>query len=125
MKTKITRRRRVLLGVLVLASVGVTACQRGVMWTPCATGSDGNPFGMDKTHILHCRDGEWVPVMTIEEYSRLQRGERGFALAPLPKRPTTRPTPAPTRTPSTSIPSSLPPLPSLPSVPAGAPPSLG
>jgi hypothetical protein len=89
MSTRITRRRRVLLfGVSVLALTAMAACQRGVMWTPCSPAADGNPFGVDDTYVLHCKDGEWVPIMTVEEYLRLRRGERGFTIAPLPTRPT-------------------------------------
>jgi hypothetical protein len=89
MKPKTTcRRGALLIGTSVLALAGMTACQRGAMWTPCTPAADGNPFGVDDTYVLHCRDGEWVPVMTVEEYLRLRGGERGFPIAPVPTRPT-------------------------------------
>lgn len=89
MNNGIARRRRlVAFGITVLVLAATTACQRGVMWTPCTPAADGNPFGVDDAYVLHCRDGEWVPIMTVEEYLRLRRGDQGVVIAPLPTRPT-------------------------------------
>jgi hypothetical protein len=97
--------RRVSVAALVpvMALVGAS-CQTGVqMWTGCAIAADGNRTGTDGTYVLECRDGEWVPVMTADEFVRASRGEE-VTIAPVPTRPTdpTAPTASPTTTTTTT-----------------------
>jgi alpha-tubulin suppressor-like RCC1 family protein len=78
--------------LLTLAAV-TTACQTNQqMWAPCAPPADGDPFGADATYVLMCRNGRWEPLMTIQEYLRIRRGE-WVILAPLPQPPADDPPP--------------------------------
>jgi len=79
-------RRLSLLVVIALAAVGLGACQTGVkMWNPCSPAADGNPGGIEGQYILWCRGGEWQPIVTVQEYLALRRGEHP-TIAPLPQR---------------------------------------
>ena len=67
--------------------VAATACQTGVtMWSACTVAADGNRSGTDGQYVLECRDGTWVPVMTVDEFVRASRGEH-LTIGPLPQRP--------------------------------------
>jgi alpha-tubulin suppressor-like RCC1 family protein len=75
--------------MLVVAAIAAaaTACQvNQVMWAPCAPAADGNPTGADATYVLVCRNGRWEPIMTIQEYLRIRRGE-WVIIGPLPQPP--------------------------------------
>lgn len=82
-------RNRVSVAALVGVIVFVGAsCQTGVqMWTGCAIAADGNRSGTDGTYVLECRNGEWVPLMTADEFVRASRGEE-VTIAPVPTKPT-------------------------------------
>lgn len=108
--------------VVTVAAVVLTACQTQVsMWAPCARGADGNPWGTDGGYVLACNDGIWQPLMTIDEYLRLSRGEP-VTIAPVPTRPSTPPAgviveptqPTPTTPPATAPPTTAPPTPTVP-----------
>ncbi len=94
-----------LLATLVVATV-LSACQTGVtMWSRCSPAAGGNTSGTDGSYVLSCKGGRWTPVMTVEEYSRVSRGE-DVRIAPLPQppRPATTTTPRPTTPPTTAAP---------------------
>jgi len=78
-------RRVVGISIAVVAALLVSvACQTGVqMWTACAPAADGNPTGTDGTYVLACRDGRWVPLMTVAEFMAKSRGQNP-TIAPLP-----------------------------------------
>ena len=68
-------RRGLLTGVLalvVLTSV-LAGCQRARVGTRCA----GSDFGFDSTHVLQCKKGRWVRVMTLARYAELVKEPSG------------------------------------------------
>jgi hypothetical protein len=54
--------------VAVLASA-LSACERGEVGGPCAGGA-----GHDSVYLLVCKDGSWVPIMTLAEYVVMRQG---------------------------------------------------
>jgi len=78
------------------------------MWEPCSPAADGNPSGTDGSYVLWCRGGSWEPIMTIQEYLALRRGEHP-TIAPLPQRP-----------PAAEVPVTPAGVPPAPAAPAGA-----
>ncbi len=99
---------------LTVGAVVVTACQTQVsMWAPCTRAADGNPWGTDGGYVLACNEGIWQPLMTVDEYLRLSKGEQ-VTIAPVPTRPAgvivepTQPTP------TTAPPTTTPPTPTVP-----------
>jgi hypothetical protein len=103
------RRHRILAALLAAAAVVTVSCQTGVtMWASCTPAADGNTTGTDGTYVLVCKDGTWEPIMTVDEYVRMSRGER-VTLAPLPTRPTSTTTTT-TSTTSTTVDPYTPPL---------------
>lgn len=96
-------------GLVAVALLASTACQvNQTMWSPCAASADGNPFGADATHVLFCRDGRWEPIMTIDEYLRIRRGE-WVEIAPLPSPPQNPPSDPGAQNPPQDPPSVQPP----------------
>lgn len=98
------RKRSVLLTAPFALVFLLASCQSPVaMWQACSVAPDGNASGSDATYILRCEGGTWVPVMTIDEFVRLSRGQK-VTIAPLPTRPTTTTIPgtAPTTSSTTS-----------------------
>lgn len=84
-------RRNVVVAVVAVLAMVAAGCQAGVaMWSACSPASNGNPFGTDGAWVLVCRQGRWEPVMTVEEYLRIRRGEH-VQRQPLPEPPTTLP----------------------------------
>ena len=98
-----TRSRALLLLAVITIALSTVGCRTGadvVMWGPCTRGSD--PTGTDGRYALVCQDGEWIPVMTVDEFVRMNSGEQNVKIGPLPTRPrpvsTTTTTTAPTTT---------------------------
>jgi hypothetical protein len=85
--------------VVVLASIVLASCQTGVtMWGACSTG--GDPTGTDGKYVLVCENGEWTPIMTVQEFIEIARGGHP-TIGPLPTKPT--PTTTSTTTTSTTL----------------------
>jgi hypothetical protein len=81
---------------LLLAGAGAGCRPNTPMWSPCTPG--GDPTATDGHYVLVCKDGAWQPVMTVDEFVRIRRGEH-VVIGPLPTRPTTTTTaPATTTT---------------------------
>lgn len=74
------------------------------MWGSCD--KNGEPFGLQGegpgAYVLHCEKGEWVPLMTAQEYVDIVQ-KKPVQIAPLPTRPTTT-----TTTTTTTIPLAAP-----------------
>lgn len=58
----------------------------------------GEPFGLQGegpgAYVLHCDKGEWVPLMTAQEYVDIVQ-KKPVQIAPVPTRPTTTTTAVP------------------------------
>jgi hypothetical protein len=87
--------RRAGLITLVAALVfAATSCQYGVtMWSSCDGAPKADQFGTDLQYVLHCVGGTWKPIMTVDEYVKIEL-HQPVVIAPLPTEPTTtvRPT---------------------------------
>lgn len=102
-----TRTRALLLLALTAIAFTAAACRSTpdvVLWGPCTPGSD--PTGTDGQYSMVCENGVWTPVMTVDEFVRINGGEPDVFIAPLPTRPapatTTTSTPPVTITPPTT-----------------------
>ncbi len=118
----------VILAITVIASVtaGCRSTPDVVLWGPCTPGND--PTGTDGRWAMVCRNGEWVPVMSAEEFVRISRGEPNVVIGPLPKRaaPTTTTTTVASTTTSTTTSTTAPaPAPTLTSISPSAGPAAG
>lgn len=96
------RKRFVAVIVPIALALTLASCQSPVtMWGSCSAAAGGDTTGTDGTYVLNCEGGTWVPLMTVDEFARLARGEK-VSIAPLPKRPTTTTTTQPTTTTTTA-----------------------
>ena len=117
-----TRSRAAVLLAAVTIALTAVACRTGgdvVMWGPCTPGND--PTGTDGRYALVCQDGEWIPVMTVDEFVRINGGEQNVVIAPLPKRPR----PVTTTTTSTSTTAAPAPAPTVAGLSTSAGPAAG
>ena len=99
------RARKTVLAASMLALVAVfgASCITGVeAWDACDT--SGDRTGTDGTYVLVCDDGTWVPIMTVEDFVRVKRGEPRED--PVPSAPTS--TTTSTTTTSTTTTTTLP-----------------
>jgi len=88
--------KKLLLASILPIALFASSCQTNqVMWGPCTAGND--PWGTDGTYVLACKDGKWVPVMTVQEFVAIKQGKK-VTIAPLPTQPTTTTTAAPATT---------------------------
>lgn len=90
--------------VLAFAALLTVGCQVGpdvVMWGPCSPGSV--PTGTDGQWAMACEGGVWTPVMTVDEYVAIQRGET-VEIGEVPTRPTTSTSAPNTTTPTSAVP---------------------
>lgn len=79
--------KRLKLASIIPVILFASSCQTNqAMWASCVAGND--PWGTDGKYVLGCKDGEWIPVMTVDEYIAIQQGKK-VTIAPVPTRPTT------------------------------------
>jgi hypothetical protein len=90
------------VGVIALAAtlgLAGASCHVGAeMWTDCSNVSKDDQFGTDLEYVLHCENGMWKPIMTVDEYFKIEL-HQPVVIAPLPVEPTTTTTTVPPTSP--------------------------
>ena len=104
-----TKKKMFAAALLPLSLVAASCQTNQTMWAACTAGND--PWGTDGTYVMLCHNGQWEPIMTVQEYLQIRQGKK-ITIAPVPTKPVpTTTTPAARLRPWVSRPSSSAPRP--------------
>ena len=107
MSPRSSRSRVITVSGLTVLALVAAGCRTGAditMWGPCTPGND--PTGTDGHYAMVCQSGVWTPIMTVDEFARISRGEPGVVIAPVPTKPAVPATTTTTAPPATTVPPS-------------------